>query len=63
MTYAVEHNDCKNPMMETPRQLAMRLGPELPFDQARDEAQHWNAADDQPIAIWPPRDDSQGRLQ
>lgn len=29
--YTVEHNDCKNPTMETAWQRSQRLGPELPF--------------------------------
>jgi deoxyribodipyrimidine photolyase len=31
--YCVEHKNCKNPTMETPWQLAQRLGPELPFEE------------------------------
>jgi hypothetical protein len=35
----VEHKDCKNPTLETPWQLAQRMGPELPFDaEIRDQS-------------------------
>lgn len=59
ITYTVEHNDCKNPTMETPRERSMRMGPELPFNETTQDEQTWKSEEQELAPDWPSEIDRQ----